>query len=290
MRITVARLRTIIKEVLSDEQAEKLVGKYLWPKNRGLSVDEPDTEYEKYLFRMLDLSITSNNNPLSDKLVADLFDLADTGKYSDVLKFKKKGTVYRGINVTNEWLKTNFGIEKKDIATLPTLDLLKFANTPRTMAYGLKIREIPYSGGLRYGKQNQMSSWTTDINSTVDFAAGMSTGIKKASVQLVLVSDCSLGKFLDYKPFYKLNSHLSKKSKEAEIASFGPTPVTKAYILARDIELTPERLQQDAENDAASEKERIRRLTVIDPDPQLGPQGSAMTRLGHPMQRESKKR
>lgn len=234
MKITISQLRRIIREEI-EKDAEKMVGKYLWPAERGLNVNEPNTTYEDELFDALSNSIAMNQQPLTMRQVQDLFFLADTGKYSDVLKKKNKGKVYRGVNVTREWFKSSFGISFSELTqdeskTLGRNDLL------------LKIPDSAVAGTV-WGKEGVPSSWTTDIENTKEFAMGMAgTGKAHATLKLILVADCNTGNFLDYKPFYSMrksrgfNLH-SKRSGEAEVIALGQVPISEAFLLANDFAL-----------------------------------------------------
>lgn len=234
MHIKISDLRRLIREAINDEDAERLVGKYLWPSERGLNVKEPNTPYEDELLWSLAKSIAHNDRPMTPQQVSDIFDLAASGKYADALKFKKSGAVYRGVNVTNEWFQGSFGVTSYEVARSKPLEgLLK-----KPSSY-TKIYEVPDATGLVVGKEGVSGSWTTDFDASLEFTSGVvKSGMPKAALAVVLVSNAANGLFLDYKPFYTMNINrpggrgmLKKMAKEKEVVSFGPVVITGAYLI-----------------------------------------------------------
>ena len=224
-------LRHFIREALTAKDAEKLVGKYLWPAERGLDVDEPNTAYEDKLFDALTTSIADNQKRLSSDKIQALFDLAGTGKYSDILKLKKRGKVYRGVNVTREWFESSFGLKISEV--------LKQKPGPPIDRIFLPYR-LPDDAviGLMWGKPGEANSWSTKLDQTAQFAMGMAgEGNATASTMLILESDASNGDFLDYKPFYNLEKRGKSgmwyaRRGEAEVVSLGQVSLTGAHLLA----------------------------------------------------------
>ena len=166
-------LRQWIREVLDAKSAQKLVGKYLWPKERGLDVDEPNTDYENKLFKSLIDSIASEF-PMSQEQINTIKDLADTGKYSDILKYKTRGRLYRGITVTNSWFEQSFGLSSQD--AVMQSEVQKVSSYEK--AYKLPADLVK---GIVWGTDGALSSWTTNFKSTLEFAYGYAARDRKST-------------------------------------------------------------------------------------------------------------
>ena len=251
MRISIAQLRKYIKESISDAEAERRVGKYLWPKRgkRNIGVDEPDTKYEEELFKAFEDSIAMNEMPLTSQQAKDLFDLAETGKYSDILNFYEGGTLYTGVNVTHDWLKSTFGVTLRQVVTQPP-DPKLYAHTYQ------KVYRIPDAAGYVHGDEGLITSWTTEPEVAEQFAAGMDFKGPKAAVGVMLVTKAPPGVFLDYRPTYQMSYMMERFRVENEIVSLHPVRITDAYVI-----YTPHRaanIDEYEKSDVAKDAEFIK--------------------------------
>lgn len=230
--------------LLVAEDAKSLVGDHLWPddrwsqrKNQGAPKIEPDTQREADLRKRVIKFIMNHKEHSVDLAAAeDLLTIASDPKYKKTLSLYKKGPVYRGITVSADWFKRNFGTTYDEI----------LANKP--WGGGDKLRDIvqTFERSSTLRPASPVTSWTKDWSQAESFAMGHGASGSEFSVPLIYEANSSDGKFIDFERVYDISSdnyageELWKRRIEQEVVSVGPVKISKVHVLGWK-HRTPER-------------------------------------------------
>ena len=244
-------IRSLVRMIMN-EDAKSLVGDYLWPDNRLSQVKkgiksniEPDTPREADLRRrLIGFIMNHRDRPIDQAAADDLLTIASDPNYAKTLPLYMKGTVFRGISVSESWFKRNFGISYEEIAASKPAP----GWSPGGSSEVLRVIEI--DGTLN--PVNPVTSWSKSWEAAADFAMGGGASGSDFSVPLVYEVDTSTGNFIDLKKAYDLDSgflgvRLWKRRNEEEVISVSPVKILRIHILGWKLrqpgEMMPHRIK-----------------------------------------------
>jgi hypothetical protein len=146
--MNVKQLRYLIREELEAQApADAPFGKFLWPKERKLDVDEPNTGLENDLLDLLSKHFDDDGAHATQRDVDLIKDVLESGFYSNIIKAPMQDHVYRGMTVSTEWMQ-----------------MMGLTNTPPVKGVETSKRFLfqPTKG--------EFSSWSLSIDATRYFA------------------------------------------------------------------------------------------------------------------------
>jgi len=218
MKLTLEQLEQMVLDEMYKKYNRKApLGKYVFPKylTHDLQDEFPDAErerdtpLEKIISKALRVHV-ARNRALPNNVIKKLKNLMYAGHYPEIFKFRNEGLVYRGMNLSKEFIQHHFGsLPKKPVWYKQPIDWWN------TRAEKVLSKNMPYSfstktlgtGGWYSGKQwsrgadSKASSWTDSFQAAKGFA-----GDNKDGFAVILVADASKNRdvFIDLDPLYKL--------------------------------------------------------------------------------------
>lgn len=211
MKIQLGDLRRLIREVLRGAEApeEAPLGQIAFSPHRlekGIFKGEPNTPAEKALYQAF-MDHLHANVPLSGEAAAMVKSLLDSGNYSKLFKEPSVATVYRGMTVSEDWL--------RGVLDLP-LDEEISPSGKAAVSYVLS----PSRGDAM--------SWSRSKQTSSRFSMTKSGAKSKPDFEVVLVASVAEnpGIFLDMTGLYNVDEFNAFR-KEREIASMGDVTVSR---------------------------------------------------------------
>ena len=224
-------LREYIYDLLKEEG---VLGKYEWPsaiKGHPMA-DEPDTAIEEMLYQQLHNHFGAIA-PMSDKAVAIIQQILDSGAYSNTFSRCTSSPILRGMRLPIIWLDRH---APKALEDLPV-------ERKDPLDWGTPV-PIPHMTYKSEGKFGNVSSWTGSWKEARRFTTMWSS----STVPVILHSNCDSGYFMRsfgfkryqggrYKEEFGIRK-LNPNAHEKEILLFGDCTVTAVEINAtkQDIE------------------------------------------------------
>lgn len=224
MHVSKSLLRSLIREMIVELASPQVpekdlddapLGRYAFAPNREDDVpDEDNTDDEKELLKQVTGHLV-HNMPMSSAASDEIRDFVDHGWYRPVFKPITSGKVYRGMTVTDDYLRKMCGI-----------------NSERDGEKGHKVKSFTYQprkDPTRWGHPGgASSSWTTDPEMTRQFTH---TSDLEKEWQIVLVAKASdnVGTFIVGEDgFYRLRITKTMRH-EKEAIALGPVHVSEIY-------------------------------------------------------------
>jgi hypothetical protein len=211
MKIQLGDLRRLIREVLRGAEApeEAPLGQIAFSPHRlekGIFKGEPNTPAEKALYQAF-MDHLHANVPLSGEAAAMVKSLLDSGNYSKLFKEPSVATVYRGMTVSEDWL--------RGVLDLP-LDEEISPSGKAAVSYVLS----PSRGDAM--------SWSRSKQTSSRFSMTKSGAKSKPDFEVVLVASVAEnpGIFLDMTGLYNVDEFNAFR-KEREIASMGDVTISR---------------------------------------------------------------
>jgi len=217
MKLTIELIEQMVLDEMYKKYSRGPLGKYVFPKElthdmRDKFPDarkERDTPLEKILSRGLRNHV-GRNVPLPNNVIKKLKKLMYGGHYPEIFKFHNTGLVYRGMNLSKEFIQHHFGsLPKKPVWYKQPIDWwntraekVLSKKMPYTFSTSTRYEKKKWYSGKQWGRgaNSKASSWTDDLQSAKGFA-----GDNKDGFAVVLVADASKNRnvFIDLDPLYK---------------------------------------------------------------------------------------
>ncbi|NBW06433.1 MAG: hypothetical protein EBR82_00215 [Caulobacteraceae bacterium] len=198
-------------EKKAEEPPNSILGSFAFAEEREDVPFEKDNAEEKKLYSGIEKHIF-DNIPLNDERSKLIKKILDKGQYKKLFREPRGRAVYRGMKVSEAWLKKALKLGKKDTLKRKGRAEASFTFTPR---------------------RGDASSWASDHYAAEEFAfEGSEDGFY--GVILHALSEDNAGRLLDFKNLYDLGD-LGEYQHESEVIGFGKIKVYKIEWSSMDI-------------------------------------------------------
>ena len=239
----------ILREYIRGLLVEQDMGKYAWPDKRHAKVAWPDhwpkdaaqeknTLEEDELYDVLREFLTAYGD-IDAWLAQKILGYIQAGQYPEAFQvYDEQEKVYRGMKVTDSWLRKNVPHVWKAYKDHPNEAWSE--ETPGS--YVTSKLESPYIFQRKSTRgRGEGSSWTTDGQIAIKFAEGIegSSAIHDEMPgrrhPIILVANTADNMFLDVEPFYHYTG-LSEYQHEDELIALGDVKVDEILTFMGDEE------------------------------------------------------
>jgi hypothetical protein len=177
MRLTFKELKSLIKEVAAQAPPDAPFGQWAWPEQRGLEVDEPDTEIEQEFLDVLYTAISDIKTKIPSKYIDALKYCLKNRYYTRMLGAPYTDKIYRGMITKESFIKQLVGdvdLTTNDSGIIETNAIIK--------------------------AKDSYSCWTTDSGVSINFT-NRAIGDNDYKVILVANVNQNYSKLIDLEPF-----------------------------------------------------------------------------------------
>ena len=231
------------REWVNRPDGEGPLGKYVFPDEKHdkyrtpESDNEPYTDLEKHLEKMLEAHFSTGKKPLPRNAAEQILDLIKNDNYPDIFQSYDRGKAYRGMSMPLNVFEKLFG-KSPDPAKWYHEPLNWWHNRARKSGVNFPFSpktKPGYSPGRDTHAGSWSSSWAWAPGPAEDFAKEIS--FKEGHIPILLVADASKNTFINARPLYARYDFTYDFKKEKEVIGVGNITLTDIYILPIEKEL-----------------------------------------------------
>jgi hypothetical protein len=189
------------------------------PQRRGKVPDEPNTKFESDLFRALK-SHLEHVSALRPQYVQVVQQFLNNKQYTDIFHEPTQKQVFRGMAVTSQWLGNAINLDPYEIDNVNIeIDDEGF---PDSGSESAKFTFRPKNEGTG-------SSWTTDVQTAIDFGLGNIKSEKPWGIIMVANVADNENRFVECENGIYDVEELDVYDTENEVIALGDVKVSKLY-------------------------------------------------------------